>query len=103
MWHVLGRGDAYKVVVGTPEGKRPLGRLKCRQEGNIKMVHQEMGWKRVDWIDVAQDWDKWWALLNKVMKLGVALNVENFLNSFDTIRFPKWTLLCQVLFIYLVS
>ena len=56
-----------------------------------------MGWKSVNWIDVAQDWENWWAVLNKVMKLWFVLNAGNFLNGLDAIRFPKWTLLCAAL------
>jgi hypothetical protein len=47
------RQDAYKFMVGKPEGKRSLGGLNYRQEDNIKTDFQEMGWKSVDWIDVA--------------------------------------------------
>jgi hypothetical protein len=45
--------------VGNPEGKRPLGRLKRRLVGNIKMDLREIGWNGVDWIDMAQDRDQW--------------------------------------------
>jgi hypothetical protein len=58
---------AYSVLVGEPEGKRSLGRSKCRWVDNIKMSLLEMEWGCVDWIDVAQDRDKWRALVNKVM------------------------------------
>ena len=96
-----GREDAYKVMVGKPEGKRPIGRPKYRQEDNIKMDLQGMGWKSVDWIDVVQVWDTWWAVVIVVMNLWVALNAGNFLKIFDTVRFPRWALFCGVLFIYL--
>jgi len=59
-------------LVGKPEAKRPLGRPKRRCEDNIKMNFQEVGWRgRMDWIDLAQDTDKWRALVNTVMKLRV--------------------------------
>jgi hypothetical protein len=55
----------------TPEGKRPLGRPRCRWEDNIKMDFQEMGCGGMGWIDVAQDRDRWQALVNGVMNLWV--------------------------------
>jgi hypothetical protein len=58
-----GRG-AYRILVGRPEGRRPLGRPRHRWEDNIKV-----GWEDVDWIDMAQDRDRWWALVNEVMNL----------------------------------
>jgi hypothetical protein len=75
-----GRG-AYKILVGRPEGRRPLGRPRHRCEDNIKMDLQEVGWEGVDWIDMAQDRDRWRALVNMVMNLRVAYNAGNFLTS----------------------
>ena len=63
------------------EGKRPLGRPRRRWEGNIKMALQEVGCGSMDWIDVAQDRDRWRALVNAVMNLRFPLNAENFLTS----------------------
>jgi len=57
--------------VGKSEGKRPLGRPRHRCEDNIKMDLQEVGWRGMDWIDLAQDRDRWWALVNVVMNLWV--------------------------------
>ena len=57
--------------MGTPEGKRPLGRPRRRWEDNIKMVVQEMGCGCMDWIELAQDRDRWRALVNAVMNLRV--------------------------------
>ena len=57
--------------MGTPEGKRPLGRPRCRLEDNTKMGLQELGCGGMDWIELAQDRDRWWALLNAVMNLQV--------------------------------
>jgi hypothetical protein len=48
-------GDAYMILVGKPEGKRPLGRPRCMREDNIKIDLREIGWGGVDWIDLAQD------------------------------------------------
>jgi hypothetical protein len=61
----------YKVLVGKPEGKRPIGRPKHRLEDNIKMDLQEVECEDKDWIDVAQDRDRWRALVNVVMNLWV--------------------------------
>jgi len=65
------RSGVYRVLVRKPEGKRPLGRPRRRWEDNIKMVLQEVGCVGMDWIDVAQDMDRWRALVNAVMKLRV--------------------------------
>jgi hypothetical protein len=65
-----GRG-AYRILVGRPEGRRPLGRPKRRWEDNIKMDLQEVGWNGVAWIDMAQDRDRWRAVVNAVMNLRV--------------------------------
>ena len=65
-----GRG-LYRILVEKPEGKRPLGRTRRRWEDNIKMDLQEVGCESMDWIEVAQDRDRWWALLNAVMNLQV--------------------------------
>jgi len=65
-----GRG-VYRVLVGKPEGKRPLGRPKRRWEDNIKMDLQEVGCGSMDWIELAHDRDRWRALVNAVMNLRV--------------------------------
>jgi hypothetical protein len=56
----------YRVLVGKPEGKRPLGRPKRRWEDNIKMDLQEVRCGGMDWIERAQDRNRWWALVNAV-------------------------------------
>jgi hypothetical protein len=63
--------NAYKILLGKSEGKRPLGRPRRRWVGNIRMDLGEIGWDGVDWIDVAQDRDQWRALVNVVMNLRV--------------------------------
>jgi hypothetical protein len=65
------RRNAYRILVGKPEGKRPLGRLRRRWVDNIKMVLREVGWDGMDWIDLAQDRDRWRAYVNAVMNLRV--------------------------------
>jgi hypothetical protein len=62
--------NAYRILVGKPEGKRPLGRPMCRWVDNIKMNMKEIGWDGMDWIDLAEDRDEWRALVNTVMNLG---------------------------------
>jgi hypothetical protein len=57
--------------VGKPEGKRPLGNPRSRWVDNIKIDLLEIGWGSVDWIGLAQDRDKWSALVNAVMNLRV--------------------------------
>jgi hypothetical protein len=65
------RRGVYKVLVEKPEGKRPLGRPKRRWQDNIKKDLQEVGCGDMDWIDLAQDRDRWRALVNVVMNLRV--------------------------------
>jgi hypothetical protein len=65
------RIGVYRVLVGKPEGKRPLGRSWRRCEDNIKMDHQQVVCEGMDWIDLAQDRDRWRALVNAVMNLRV--------------------------------
>jgi hypothetical protein len=65
------RRGAYRALVGKPEGRRPLARPRHRWEDNIKMDLQEVGWGGVDWIDLAQDRDRWWAVVYTVMNLWV--------------------------------
>jgi hypothetical protein len=64
--------DAYNILVGKPEGRRPLGSPRCRWEDNIKMDITEIGFGDVDWIHLAQDGDRWRALVNTVMSLQVS-------------------------------
>jgi hypothetical protein len=68
----MGEGrNVYRVLVGKPEGKRPLGRPRCRWEDGIKMDLREIGWGGVEWIHLAQDRDRWPAVVNAVMNLRV--------------------------------
>jgi hypothetical protein len=64
--------NAHKMLVGKPEGKRPLGKPRRRWEDNIRMDLSEIGWEGVDWIHLPQDTDQWWALVNTVMNLRVS-------------------------------
>jgi hypothetical protein len=61
--------SAYRILVGKPERKRPLGRPRCVD--NIKIDLTEIEWDGTDWIDVAQDMDQWRALVNTAMNLWV--------------------------------
>jgi hypothetical protein len=63
--------NAYRILVGKPEGKRPLGRPRRRWVDNIKIDLREIGWDDKDWIDLAQDRDQWRALVNTVINLQV--------------------------------
>ena len=65
------RRGVYRVLVGKPEGKRPLGRPRRRWEDNIKMDLQEVECGAIDWIEVGQERDRWRALVNAVMNLRV--------------------------------
>ena len=68
--HTGERRGVYRVLVGKPEGKRPLGRPRHRWEDNIKMDLQEVGCGGMDWIELAQDGDRGRALVNAVMTFG---------------------------------
>jgi hypothetical protein len=65
--------NAYRLLVGKPEGKRPLGRPRRSWVDNIRMDLGEMGWGEVDWIGLAQDRSRWRALVNSVLNLWIPL------------------------------
>ena len=67
------------MLVGKPEGKRPPGKLRGRWEDDIKLDLQEVGCGGVDWIELAQDRDRWRALVTAAMNLQVPQNAGNFL------------------------
>jgi hypothetical protein len=69
--HIGVRRGVYRVLLGKPEGRRPLGRPRCRWEDNIKDDLQEVGCGSIDWIDLVQDRDRWRALVKVVMNLWV--------------------------------
>jgi hypothetical protein len=72
--HVARMGEkrnAYRIMVEKPEGKRPLERPRRGWVDNIKMDLREIGWDGMDWIDLVQDRDQWWAFVNMVMNLRV--------------------------------
>jgi hypothetical protein len=63
--------NVYTILVGKPGGRRPLGRQRNGWLDNIKIDLRELGWNYMDWIDLAQDMDKWRALVDTVMNLRV--------------------------------
>ena len=91
---IMGEGRGmYGVLVGKPGEKRPLGRPRHRWENNIRMDLQEVGCRGKDWIKLAQDRDRWWALVNALMNLRVPSNAGNFLTSCKPASFSRRTLL----------
>jgi hypothetical protein len=74
--------NAFRVLVGKPEGKRPVGRPRCRCVDNIRMDLGEVEWGDVDWIGLSQDRKRWRALVNSVMNLGVCIK------CWETIKWP---------------
>jgi hypothetical protein len=75
-----GRG-AYRVLVGRPEGKRPLGRPRRRWEDNMKMDLREIGIDEANWIRLSQDRVQWRAFVNTVMNLRVPLDSRIFFDE----------------------
>ena len=75
------RRGVYRVVMGKPQGKRILGRPRRGWEDSIKMDLQEVGCGGMDWIELAQDRDRWRALVNVAMNLRVPLNMGNSLTG----------------------
>jgi hypothetical protein len=63
--------NAYSILVGKPEGNKPLARSRRRWKNNIRMDLRELGREDLDWMNLAQDKEHWWALLNTVMNLRV--------------------------------
>jgi len=87
------RRGVYRVLVGKPEGKRPLGRPRHKWEDNIKMDLQKVGSGGRDWIKQAQDTEGWQALVNVVMNLQVPYNAGNFLTSLEPVSFSRRSVL----------
>jgi hypothetical protein len=75
------RRNAYRILVGKPEGRRPLGRAISRMMDNIKMDLRKIELDGMDWIDLAEDRDRWWALVNTIMNLWVPQYAGKFLSS----------------------
>jgi len=85
--------DVYRVLVGKPERKRPFARPRRRWENNIKMDLQEVGCGVMDWIELVQGRDRWWALVDSAMNLRVPPYAGNFLSSWKTVSISRRTLL----------
>jgi hypothetical protein len=84
--HVARMGEErklYKVLVGKPEGKRPLGRLRRRWEDGIRIDLREIGLRGVDWIRLAQDRDLWRVVVSAVMNLRVLAPRSLFVVVYD--------------------
>jgi hypothetical protein len=91
-WHVALMGEktnACRILMGKPEGKRPLGIPRRRWVNNIKMDLIEIELSDMNWFDLAQDRDKWMAVVNPVMNLRVPQNAGKFLSSYTTGGFSR--------------
>jgi hypothetical protein len=75
------KGNAYRLLVGKPEGKTPLERPRRRWVDNMSMDLGEVGWGSVDWIGLAKDRNRWRALVNSVLNLQVPLNAGKLSNG----------------------
>jgi hypothetical protein len=80
--------NAYRILVGKPEGKRPLGRPRRRWE-DIKINIRKIGWGGMDGIDLAKDRDQWRGLVNMVMNLWLPQNVGIFLSGWGIGDFSR--------------
>ena len=93
--HVARMGEervVYRVLLGKPEGRRPLGRPRRRWVDNIRMDLQKMGCGYMDWIGLAQDRDGWRRLVSAVTNVRVRWNAGNFLTSCKPVSFSRRTL-----------
>jgi hypothetical protein len=81
--------NAYRILVGKPERKRPLGKPRHRWVYNIKMNPRETGWDGMDSIDMAQDRDRWRAFLHTIMNIRVPKNAGDILSSCTTCGFSR--------------
>jgi hypothetical protein len=81
------------VLAGKPEGRRPLGRPRHRWEDNIRLDFREVGCGCEDWMELAQDRDRWRALVSAVINIRVPENAGNFLTSCRPVSFSRRTLL----------
>jgi hypothetical protein len=81
--------NAYRILGGKPEGKRPLGRPRRRWVDNIKMDVREVVWDGMEWIELAQVRDQWRVLVNTVMNLRVPKNSGKFLSRCTNGSFLK--------------
>jgi hypothetical protein len=81
--------NVYRILVGNPEGRRPLGRPRRMCVDNIKMDLRDREWDGMDWIDLTQDRDQWRALVNAVMSLRVPYNFGKFLSGCVTGSFSR--------------
>jgi hypothetical protein len=70
--------NAYRLLVGKPEGKRSLGRSRRKWVDNIRMDIGEVGWRDVDWIGLAHDRNRWRALVNSVLSFGLHEMLGNY-------------------------
>jgi hypothetical protein len=89
--HVARKGEkrnAYRILVGKPEGKKPLGRPR-RWVDNIKIDLREIGWNGMDWIDLAEDRDQWRSLVNMVMNLRILQNAGKFMSGCTIVSFSR--------------
>jgi hypothetical protein len=77
--------NAQRLLVGETEGKRPLGRPRHRWVDNIRMYFGEVGWGDVDWIGLAEDGNRWRALVNSVLDIGLS----GSLKCWETIEWPN--------------
>jgi len=108
------RRGVYRVLVGKPVGMRPLGRPRRRWEDNIKMDLQEVGCGGMDWIELAQDRDRWWALVNAVMNLWVPhlltylltyiiIYLHNYIHTYLLIYLHNYLILTYLILNFLLT
>jgi len=67
----MGEMNAYNILIGNPEGKKPLGRSRSRWDDSIRMDLGDIGWEGEDWIHLAPDRYQWWATVNTIRNLRI--------------------------------
>ena len=86
MWHMGEKRNAYTVLVGKPKEKRQFARPSCTWQYNIKICHEYILWEGVDWIQLAQDTEKWSGLMIMVIKLSVQYNASEIFDYFGNYK-----------------
>jgi hypothetical protein len=98
LWHAWEK-EVYRVLVEKPEEKRPLGRPRHRLKDGIRMALREIGCGIVDWLQLAHDRERWWALVNTVTNLRVLVPQSELVTVHYSVRVHISTFINSVLYV----